>query len=143
VRFTWLTGIGIVVVALAGACSGSAATPSPAPPTRVDVTLTDAMRIEPDPITAQTGVAVTFVVTNSGQIDHEFMLGDEAAQDEHEQEMLEPGAMAHDHSYAIAVKPGQTKELVYTFESAGSLLAGCHIAGHYPAGMKATVTVTD
>lgn len=89
------------------------------------------------------GVPITFVVTNTGQIDHEFMLGDEAAQADHEQEMLAPGAMAHDHSYAITVKPGQTKELVYTVESAGQLLAGCHIPGHYPAGMKATINVVD
>lgn len=107
------------------------------------VTLSDAMRIDPNPMTVPAGVAVTFVVTNTGQIEHEFMLGDEAAQADHEQEMLEPGAMVHDHSYAIAVKPGETKELVYTFDSAGQVFAGCHIPGHYPAGMKATVTVTD
>jgi uncharacterized cupredoxin-like copper-binding protein len=133
----------LVVVSLASACAGPAATPTLAPATRIEVTLTDAMRIEPDPITVPAGVPITFVVTNTGQIDHEFMLGDEAEQAEHEQEMLEPGAMVHDHSYAIAVKPGQTKELVYTFDAAGQLLAGCHIPGHYPAGMKATVTVTD
>jgi uncharacterized cupredoxin-like copper-binding protein len=110
---------------------------------RLEVTLSDTMRIEPQEMIVPADVPVTFVVTNTGQIDHEFMLGDEAAQDEHEQEMLEPGAMLHDHSYAIAVKPGQTKELVYTFESAGEFLAGCHFPGHYPAGMKATITVTD
>lgn len=123
------------------ASPASTATPVAGGP--ILVTLSDEMRIEPNPITVPAGVAVTFVVTNTGQIEHEFMLGDEAAQAEHEQEMLEPGAMLHDHSYAIAVKPGETKELVYTFESAGQLFAGCHFPGHYPAGMKATITVTD
>lgn len=140
-KLPWFVAF-IVAASLAGACAGPAATPTAAP-ARLEVTLTDAMRIEPDAMTVPAGVAVTFVVTNTGQIDHEFMLGDEAAQAEHEQEMLEPGAMAHDHSYAIAVKPGETKELVYTFESAGQLFAGCHFPGHYPAGMKATITVTD
>lgn len=133
----------VVAASLAGACAGPAATPTPAPPTRLEVTLTDAMRIEPDSMTVPAGVPVTFVVTNTGQIDHEFTLGDEAAQDKHEQEMLEPGAMAHDHAYTIVVKPGQTKELVFTFESAGVSFAGCHIPGHYPAGMKATINVVD
>lgn len=160
-KTTWLALIALAAASIAGACAGPAATPTatpaatpaatptatpattptPAPQVRVEVTLSDEMRIEPDSMTVPAGVAVTFVVTNAGQIDHEFMLGDEAAQAEHEQEMLEPGAMAHDHSYAIAVKPGETKELVYTFESAGQLFAGCHFPGHYPAGMKATITV--
>jgi uncharacterized cupredoxin-like copper-binding protein len=135
----WSFAALVAVASLVAACAGSAAPPQ----TRIEVTLTDSMRIQPDPITVPAGVPITFVVTNTGQIDHEFMLGDEAAQADHEREMLEPGAMAHDHSYAIAVKPGQTKDLVYTFEAPGQLLAGCHIPGHYPAGMKATVTVTD
>ena len=125
------------------ACGSGAPAPTTNPPTRIDVTLTDAMRIEPDPMTVRAGTPVTFVVTNTGQIEHELMLGDEAAQAEHELEMLEPGAMAHDHSYAITVGPGQTRELVFTFGSAGTSFAGCHIPGHYPAGMKATITITD
>lgn len=142
VKLQWFALL-IVASSLAGACAGPAATPTVAPPTRLEVTLSDAMLIEPDSMTVPAGGPVTFVVTNTGQIDHEFMLGDEAAQAEHEQEMLEPGAMAHDHSYAIAVKPGETKELVYTFESAGHLFAGCHFPGHYRAGMKATINVVD
>lgn len=142
-KLPWLAVIVLNAVALAGACAGPAATPTLAPPIRLEVTLSDAMLIEPDTMTVPAGVPVTFVVTNSGQTDHEFMLGDEAAQADHELEMLEPGAMAHDHSYAIAVKAGETKELVYTFESPGQLFAGCHFPGHYPAGMKATITVTD
>src|SRR5688572_10029546 len=100
----YLTAL-IVAASLAGACAGAIATPTPMPPTRIEVTMTDAMRIEPDPMTVPAGVPITFVVTNTGVIDHEFTLGDEAKQNEHEQEMLEPGAMAHDHSYAILVNP--------------------------------------
>jgi uncharacterized cupredoxin-like copper-binding protein len=109
--------------------------------TRIDVTLTDALKIEPATMTVPAGVPVTFVVTNSGATDHEFYLGDEEAQAEHEQEMAEMGGMAHDEPEGIAVKPGETKELTYTFAEAGSTLAGCHVAGHYGAGMKAEITV--
>jgi uncharacterized cupredoxin-like copper-binding protein len=142
VKLPWFAAL-IVAMSLSGACAGAGAPPTPGLPTRIDVTLTDAMRIEPDPMTVPADVPITFVVTNIGVIDHEFMLGDEAEQNDHEQEMLEPGAMAHDHSYTIVVKPGETKELVFTFDSPGMTFAGCHIPGHYPAGMKATINVVD
>lgn len=69
-------------------------------------------------------------------------IGDEAAQAEHEQEMAEMGGMSHDDPSGVAVPPGETRELTYTFDHAGQTLAGCHVAGHYVGGMKATITVT-
>lgn len=143
--------------ALIAACSsgtGSTATPSSAAPaspssvasasaeaTRIEVQLTDALKIEPATMTVPAGVPVTFVVTNTGATDHEFFLGDEEAQAEHEQEMQEMGGMSHDEEMGIGVKPGATKELTVTFPEAGSILVGCHVAGHYAGGMKATVQV--
>ena len=143
------------VAVLVAACSGgggSTAAPS-APPasqsasasatvTRVEVALTDALKIEPATINVPAGVPVTFAVTNSGATDHEFYLGDEAAQAEHENEMASMGGMTHDEPEGIAVKPGETKELTYTFAQAGESLAGCHVAGHYAGGMKAAIMVT-
>ncbi|MEX2183695.1 MAG: plastocyanin/azurin family copper-binding protein [Chloroflexota bacterium] len=128
-----------------GATSGPSASPASSGPatTRIEVNLTDALKIEPASMTVPAGVPVTFVVTNSGLIDHEFYLGDEAAQAEHEKEMAEMGGMAHDEPEGIAVMPGETKELTYTFAEAGETLAGCHVAGHYGGGMKAVVTVTE
>lgn len=144
-----------VIAVLAAACSGGGATPSPATaapaasveptaaPTRIEVTLTDALRIEPASMTVPAGVPVTFVVTNAGKILHEFVLGDEADQAEHEAEMAAGGGMSMpvDEEMAIGVEPGKTKELTVTFDEPGSILAGCHVIGHYPAGMKATVTI--
>jgi uncharacterized cupredoxin-like copper-binding protein len=109
--------------------------------TRIAVKLTDTMKIEPAAMTVPVGVAVTFVVTNTGAADHEFYLGDEAAQAAHEKEMAEMGGMTHDEPEGIAVKAGETKELTYTFAAAGKTLAGCHVVGHYAAGMKAEITV--
>lgn len=144
----------LAAATLLAACSGAgqspAATAAPTvqPPssapasaaTRVVVTLTDALRIEPATMTVPAGVPVTFVVTNAGALDHEFFLGDEAAQAEHEQEMQQ-GGMAHDEPMGIGVKPGVTKELTVTFATAGQTLAGCHVQGHYMAGMKAVITI--
>jgi len=109
--------------------------------TRVEVSLKDTMRIEPAAMTVRAGHAVTFVVTNDGQIAHEFTIGDEDVQQQHEQEMLDMPGMTHHEDYAITVEPGTTKELVWTFDKPGTTLAGCHVPAHYPAGMKATITI--
>jgi len=110
---------------------------------RIEVSLTDALQIEPAQMTVRVGVPVIFVVTNSGAMDHEFYLGDEQMQEDHEQEMADMGGMmAHDEENGIALDPGETKELTNTFETTGTWLAGCHVAGHYPT-MQATITITD
>ena len=147
--------LALSVAAIAAACSSAGGTsPSPAAPgdstnpgasaaTRIEVTLSDAMRIEPSAMTVPAGVPVTFVVTNAGSIEHEFYLGDDVSQDEHEQEMTSMGGMTHDEPAGIALEPGETKELTYTFTSPGRTIAGCHVVGHYGAGMKADITVED
>lgn len=93
-------------------------------------------------MTVRAGEPVTFVVTNSGATDHEFYIGDEAAQADHEQEMRADGMM-HDDPDGITLKAGETKELIHTFDQAGETLAGCHVAGHYAGGMRGTITVTE
>jgi len=142
----------VPAVLLVAACStGGEATAGPSASSapvatgtasRVEVTLTDALKIEPSSMTVPAGVPVTFVVTNSGGIEHEFYLGDGAAQVEHEKEMAAMGGMTHDEREGIAVKPGETKELTYTFSKPGETLAGCHVVGHYGGGMRAAITVT-
>jgi uncharacterized cupredoxin-like copper-binding protein len=134
------------------ACTGggASATPSNAPSaashsgsatTRIEVTLTDALTIEPATMTVPAGAPVTFVVTNTGAAEHEFYLGDEAAQAAHEQEMM-AGGMMHDDPDGISLAAGESKEFTHTFDQAGETLVGCHVAGHYAGGMKATITIT-
>lgn len=147
-RLALIPAAALVVAACSsgGATSSPAASPSasaPAAQTRIEVELTDALRIEPATMTVPAGVPVTFVVTNAGVLDHEFYLGDDAMQALHEEEMLEMGGMGHDEPEGIAVDPGETKELTYTFDAAGQTVAGCHVTGHYGAGMKAMITVTE
>lgn len=114
-----------------------------AAPTRIEVTLSDSMTIGPAAMTVPAGQPITFVVTNSGTVFHEFTLGDAAEQAAHDTEMMEAGGMSmpKDEENAIGVQPGQTKELTYMFDAAGETLAGCHVIGHYAAGMKATITI--
>jgi len=118
----------------ASASAGSAAAP------RIEVTLSDALKITPATMNVPAGTPVTFVVKNSGAIAHEFVLGDQAAQQAHEDEMAH-GGMTMDEPMAIGVDPGATKELTVTLPTPGSILAACHVAGHWKAGMQATITV--
>lgn len=140
------------IAVLVAACAGGGSTPAPTvapsltagpavPATRIQVKLTDALRIEPAAMTVPAGVPVTFVVTNTGGMTHEFVLGDAAAQAEHGAEMGGSMGMDKDEEMAIGLDPGETKELTVTFPVAASLIAGCHVAGHYAAGMKATIEV--
>jgi uncharacterized cupredoxin-like copper-binding protein len=89
----------------------------------------------------EVGEMVRFEVTNEGAIPHEFYIGDAEAQEHHAEEMVEMGGMSHDEPNGIAVEPGATETLEYTFTAAGEILAGCHEPGHYEAGMVATLTV--
>ena len=125
-----------------GASSSSAATSPSAAAQTIEVKLTDTLRMEPAAMTVKAGEPVTFKVTNTGATDHEFYLGDEAAQAEQEAMMLS-GEMVHGTPEGISLKPGETKELIYTFDEAGQTIAGCHFVGHYAGGMKATITVTE
>ena len=111
--------------------------------TRIEVTLTDMLKIAPATMTVPAGVPVTFVVTNRGTVLHEFTLGDEEEQMAHDKEMMEAGGMSmpKDEPMAIGVEPGMMKELTVTFDAPGATLAGCHIIGHYAAGMKAAITI--
>jgi uncharacterized cupredoxin-like copper-binding protein len=108
----------------------------------VPITMTDAMRFEPDPITVKAGVPITFIVRNAGLIVHEFVVGTEAEQADHAAQMA-TGHMAHGHHNALSVEPGDTSSLTMIFASAGPIVIGCHEAGHYDAGMRAMLSVVE
>ena len=109
----------------------------------VQIKMTDALRFEPAEFTFQAGDTVRFEVTNAGQIVHEFLIGDEAAQEDFEMEMSNGNGMAHDMGPGVSVEPGETETYQYTFSEPGELLAGCHEPGHYDGGMKATIRVAS
>jgi uncharacterized cupredoxin-like copper-binding protein len=105
----------------------------------IEVFATDAFRFVPDLIEIQAGERIKFVVTNRGSLDHEFYVADEQAQEQHAREAA--GGMSHDSSNGVFLEPGETKELEMRFDSPDALLAGCHVPGHYSAGMIATILV--
>jgi uncharacterized cupredoxin-like copper-binding protein len=122
------------------ASSADLATASSGEVRTVAVDMSDTFRFDPERIEIAAGESIRFEVTNSGSIVHEFYVGDETAQAEHEAEMQTNG-MAHDDPNGVSVDPGATKAFEMTFSDAGELVIGCHEAGHYEAGMRGVVVV--
>jgi uncharacterized cupredoxin-like copper-binding protein len=102
----------------------------------------------PSTVDVEEGETVRFVFHNDGSVRHDAVIGDAATQDMHEQEVRAAGegaqaadAMSHGPVPAITIEPGQTGELVHTFDEAGRMFVGCHEPGHYDAGMQIAVDV--
>jgi uncharacterized cupredoxin-like copper-binding protein len=110
----------------------------------VKIIMADVM-FEPAAVVVRSGETVRFAVTNTSSVDHEFTLGGAPTEAAHRKEMAEMMArgadMAHDDPNAITVKPGQTRDLTWTFGRAERLEFDCDIPGHYESGMKGTIIV--
>jgi uncharacterized cupredoxin-like copper-binding protein len=107
----------------------------------IEITTTDALIFEPAEFEVAAGEVVTFKLINEGNLVHDFTLGDQATQDEHEAEMAEMNGMAHDEPNVVTIPAGETAELTWEFDEAGTVLIGCHQPGHYAAGMTGEITV--
>lgn len=104
----------------------------------IRVDLLDTMRFAFDtPLDMKQGEAVRFVVTNRGQIRHEFSIGSADEQDAHRAMMSNMPNMVHDDPNAVTVDPGQTRELIWRFEGDQPVVFACNIPGHSEAGMIA------
>lgn len=85
---------------------------------------------------------IRFVVMNTDEIDHDFTIGPPDLQARHRAEMMkmmEDGnsMMAmHNDPNAVYLKPGETKELIWTFNNVAELEYACNVPGHYESGMK-------
>ena len=109
----------------------------------IDIDAHDDFSFDPAAIDVEVGETVTFRVTNAGKLPHDFTLGDADTQDDHDAEMaaMPMDHMGPDEDNAVTLDAGATKELTWTFTEAGEILMGCHIPGHYAAGMRGTITI--
>jgi uncharacterized cupredoxin-like copper-binding protein len=107
----------------------------------VQIDMSDTMRFTPDTVTVRKDETVRFVVKNSGQLKHEFNLGNEKDLKAHYELMKKFPEMEHDEPNIASVSPGQTGEVIWQFTTAGSVSFACLHPGHYDAGMKGTVKV--
>ena len=110
-------------------------------PRTVSIRMTDAMRFTPAALQVKLGETLRFLVRNEGKMLHEFVIGTPEALEEHAALMLKFPDMEHDEPYMAHVPPGQTGEIVWTFNRPGRFRYACLIAGHYQAGMVGDITV--
>jgi len=104
----------------------------------------DAMRFnfesQPD---VQSGDVVRFIVTNKGQINHEFSIGNAEEQKAHQAMMRKMPDMVHEDGNSITVKPGETRELIWKFKGDPKVVFACNIPGHAEAGMMHSMNVNQ
>ena len=107
----------------------------------VKIDMSDAMRYRPASIDAKQGETIRFVISNSGKVKHELVLGTEKDLKEHYEVMKKFPAMEHDDPNMVTVAPGKTGEVIWKFTKAGKIVFACLQPGHYDAGMKGAVAV--
>ena len=107
----------------------------------ITVTMTDAMRFNPDRIRVRQGDTVRFVVRNAGRMLHEMVIGTPSELQEHAALMEKFPDMEHDAPWMVHVAAGKSGEIVWTFNRPGHFEFACLIAGHYQAGMKGSIVV--
>ena len=108
----------------------------------VKVDMTDGMRFNPSSIEVKQGETVRFIVTNSGRLKHELVLGTERELREHYEVMKKNPEMEHADPNMVTLGGGKTGEIVWQFTRAGKVDFACLQPGHYDAGMKGAVNVS-
>lgn len=113
----------------------------------VEVEMTE-FAYEPSTIELTAGEPTVVRFVNVGEIEHEAMLGtahmqqEFAADDDHGDHGDGSDGGHHGGVEAVTVAPGETAELEVLIEEPGTWYLGCHLEGHYEAGMEAEVHVT-
>ncbi len=93
---------------------------------------------EPAEVTVPVGRAVTFVITNTDPIDHEWIVGDAALHERH-RSGTEP--VHNSRPTEISIPALSERRTTVTFATTASLLFICHLPGHEAYGMIGTVRV--
>lgn len=115
------------------------------------------MWFDPEALEMAAGEVVKFEITNTGNIEHEFVIGSKEAHEEHRKMMLEMSNgdghdmsnMAHGDNHEMAnmsmagvtIAPGETGTLLWSVpDNANELEYACNIPGHYESGMYGNFT---
>ena len=119
---------------------------------------------EPKEINVKRGETIKFIVTNYGELVHEFNIATKEMHIEHQPEMMKmvenqilladkidmkkmkemakkDHSMGHSHSNSVLLEPNQSAELIWKFSTDANLEAACNVPGHYESGMVANIIV--
>ena len=117
---------------------------------------------EPSKIKVKKGETVKFVVTNKGELVHEFNIATKKMHIKHQPEMMmlvenevilsdkidkkkmmemakKNPSMLHSHSNSVLLSPGESADLIWKFTNSLKIEAACNVPGHYEAGMIAEI----
>jgi len=123
-RYTVFGFVALIAALVLGACTGGGATPPPSGKSFI-VTATE-FAFSPNTFTAKVGEEITFVITNKGTVDHNFVVFD-------------PGGA---EIARVEVKLNATANVNVKPAVAGTYAIDCDVPGHKEAGMTATLTVS-
>ena len=105
---------------------------------------------------------IKFIITNKGELVHEFNIATKEMHLKHQPEMMKmveneilladkidkkkmmeiskkDHSMAHKHSNSLLLSPGEKAELIWKFSNSVDVEAACNVPGHYDAGMVAKI----
>jgi len=99
------------------------------------------MMFVPDRLVMKRGEQIKFVLSNSGELEHEFVLATTKENLAHAEAMQKQPEMGHDSPNAKRLDVGKSTEVLWRFTRAGQYEYGCLIPGHREAGMTGTIVV--
>jgi uncharacterized cupredoxin-like copper-binding protein len=128
----------LAVCGLLAACGGGGGDAAPEPVT-LSFSGLDEFRYDPESASAPTGAQVTVNFSNAGALEHDWMLVAEGT--DVNTVTAENALMPEAHSGVLP--PGESNSFTFTAPAPGTYQYICTVAGHAPAGMVGTFTVTE
>ena len=99
------------------------------------------MLFVPARLEVKKGEQIKFVLRNSGELEHEFVLASITDNIKHAEAMEKNPGMEHEEPNGKEVAAKKTGEMVWKFTKAGEFEYACLISGHREAGMTGTIVV--
>ena len=119
---------------------------------------------EPNEIKITKGETIKFIVSNYGELVHEFNIATKEMHIKHQPEMMKmvenqilladkidkkkmkelakkDHSMAHSHSNSVLLEPNKIGEIIWKFNTNANLEVACNVPGHYEAGMIASINL--
>lgn len=100
------------------------------------------MIFEPNAFEIAQGETIRFIVTNKGELEHEFVIDTLKGNAKHKALMAEMD-MEHDDPNSVRLDPGKSGDVIWTFANEGTFEFACLIPGHYESGMHGPINVSN
>jgi uncharacterized cupredoxin-like copper-binding protein len=99
------------------------------------------MMFVPEKLEVRRGEQIRFLITNVGELPHEFVLASTEDNLKHAELMKKYPDMEHDDPNGKTVQPKGKAEIIWRFTKRGEFEFACLIPGHRKAGMTGKIIV--